>query len=139
MILELLWYVYGVKFSCPQLEDVVYKRGRSGRIRYVLDKQGRRLFTIRPNDFLPTLSALSASILNECLPGKVGRVFTSEVPTKTVFNKHVYDADENLLRGVDALVIYQGDLIAYGKTVVSGKEMLNINFGEAVKIRGKLK
>jgi len=135
---KLLTYVYGYKVNCDELKDVTYKRARSGMIRYVYSKDGDRLFTIRPNDFLPTLSKRSAEILHRCLPRKVGRVYVNEIPTKTVFNKHVTDADPNLLRGVEALVIYRDQLIGYGRCVVSGREMLNLNFGEAVKIRGKL-
>ena len=137
-IKSLLEYVYKVKIDCPELEEVIIKRSKTGMPRYVLSRNGERLFTLRPHDFLPTLSPSSAKMLAKCLPGKSGKVYVSEQPTKTVFNKHVIDADPNILRGIDVLVIHEGELVAFGKSVVSGVEMVKINFGEAVKVRGKL-
>ncbi|UXD21095.1 PUA domain-containing protein [Ignicoccus pacificus DSM 13166] len=138
-ILKLLSFIYQVPLECEEFKDVKIKFSRTGMPRYVLNKKGERLFTVRPNDFLLTLSDLSARILFDCLPGNSGKVYVSEIPTKTVFNKHVIDADPKILRGIDVLVVYNDSLIAYGRSVLSGEEMVKINFGEAVKIRGKIK
>ncbi len=137
-VLDLLSFIYGFKVDCDELRRVKVKYSKTGMPRYVLDERGERLFTVRPSDGLLTLSPKSAELLFKCLPGKVGKVYVSEVPGKTVFNKHVIEADENLLRGVDALIVKDGQLIGYGRTVVSGIEMITLNIGEAVKVRGKL-
>ncbi|WP_236943457.1 PUA domain-containing protein [Ignicoccus islandicus] len=137
-VIDAITFIYGVKVECKELEEVRVKYSKTGMPRYIIDRNGKRLFTVRSSDGLLTLSEESAKILFDCLPGKVGKVYVTELPTKTVFNKHVVDADENLLRGVDALIVKDDELIAYGRTVVSGREMITLNMGEAIKVRGKL-
>jgi len=134
---RLLHYIYGSKPLCD-LSKLSVKYSRTGKPRYVL-MNGERVFTIKPNDMSLTLSLLGAKLLEECFPGKTARVFVSELPQKSVFAKHVVDADEKIRRGVDVLIVYKGELVAFGKALMSGKEMKTLNLGEAVRVRGKAK
>ncbi len=132
----LLHYIYGRKPECD-LSRLKLKFSRTGKPRYVL-LDGERVFTIKPNDFSLTFSALGAKMLERCFPGRTARVFVSEPPERSVFAKHVLDADEAIRRGVDVLVIYEGSLVAFGKALMSGREMKSLNLGEAVRLRGKI-
>jgi len=134
-LLDLLHYIYGIRPQCD-VNSLKIKFSKTGMPRYVL-LNGERLFTIKPNDFSITLSKKGALFLDKCLPKPYARVWVEEEFGKTVFAKHVIDADPNIRRGVDVL-IYKDRLIAFGKAVMSGEEMLNLNFGEAVRVRGKV-
>jgi len=132
---DLIHYIYGVEPEC-EFSNIRIKFSKTGMPRYVM-LGDKRLFTIRPNDFSLTLSRDGALLLEKCLPEPYGRVWVEEEIGKTVFAKHVKRADPNIRRGVDVLV-YKERLIAFGKAVMSGEEMLNLNFGEAVRVRGKV-
>ncbi|NPA84651.1 MAG: pseudouridine synthase [Crenarchaeota archaeon] len=119
------------------LSGVRIKYSRTGKPRYAFLGE-ERLFTIKPSDMSLSLSPAGARLLDSCLPGKVGRVWTSEEPQKSVFAKHVIEADPSIRRGVDVLVYYSGRLIAFGKALMSGREMNTLNLGEAVRVRGRL-
>ncbi|ABU82339.1 PUA domain containing protein [Ignicoccus hospitalis KIN4/I] len=136
LLRRLLHYIYGAEPQCS-LEGVTVKYSKTGKPRYVL-MNGKRLFTIKPNDMSVTLSPEGAAFLEGCFPPKVARVYVSEVPEKTVFAKHVIDADEGIRRGVDVLIIYESRLVAFGKALMSGREMKELNLGEAARVRGKV-
>ena len=133
---RLLHYIYSREPLCD-LRGLTVKYSKTGSPRYVL-KDGKRIFTIKPNDLSIALSAEGAKLLELCFPPKTARVYVSEEPGKTVFAKHVVDADEKIRRGVDVLVIFEGKLVAYGRAVMSGREMKELNLGEAVRVRGKV-
>jgi uncharacterized protein with predicted RNA binding PUA domain len=55
---------------------------------------------------------------------------------KNAFAKHVVSADPRIRAGDEVLVVTAADhLIACGKAMLSGEEMLAFNYGGAVKVR----
>ena len=127
-----LAYIYSLPLSymekCDFLNDVRVKYSRTGMPRYVLSKEGERLFTIRAHDGVPTLSLRAALLLNECLPFPHVRVI--------VDNKKIIYADFVLPKGVDAIIINMyGKLIGVGRTRASGHLLIGLRITDALTIR----
>ena len=115
-------------------------RSKTGRIRHV--KLGNLLLaTLRASDGLLSLTIHGAERLSSFL-GHRYKVMVAEeaVPFvaegKSVFAKHVVRADPEIRPGDEVLVVGpDGRLLAVGKALLSGREMLFFRRGVAVKVR----
>jgi len=114
---------------------------RTGRIRYVyLD--GKRLATLRPTDGLFSLSIAGAkrivenAISAKCLVAIMDDVSKFIAEGGDVFAKHVVKADGDI-RPKDEVIIVdeKGEVLAVGRAVLSGEEMMAFKRGVAVKVR----
>jgi predicted RNA-binding protein (TIGR00451 family) len=114
---------------------------RTGRIRHIyLDKV--LLATLRPKDGLFSLTVEGASRLLATLAFPKLRVVVQGDVAKfilrggDVFARHVVQTDTSLRAGEEVLVVSPEDkLLAAGKALLTGKEMLAFKRGVAVKVR----
>lgn len=129
----------GTKLFSEGVEIVRSKR--TGRIRYVyLD--GKRLATLRPTDGLFSLSIAGAKRIVEnasstrCLVTVRNDVSKFIAKGGNVFAKHVVKADSDI-RPKDEVIIVdeRREVLAAGRAVLSGEEMIAFTRGVAVKVR----
>jgi len=121
--------------------SVVEVSKRTGKPKRVyLD--GSILATVRSNDGLLALTLEGATRLRALLPKGRFRVVVSDeairfiMEGKSLFSKHVVEADPNILPGEEVIVENsKGDLLAVGKAMMSGREMGRFKRGLAVKVR----
>lgn len=113
----------------------------TGRIRQIIF-EGRRLATVRAQDGRLTLGIDGARRLHAILPAPDYRVVIRDdvaefvAQGKNAFAKHVVSADPRIRAGDEVLVVTAADhLVACGKAMLSGEEMLAFNYGGAVKVR----
>lgn len=124
----------------PENVEIIHSK-RTGRIRYVyLD--GKRLATLRPTDGLFSLSILGAKIIVEnansakCLVAIMDDVSEFIVEGGDVFAKHVVKADGDIRPKDEVIVVDEkGEVLAVGRAVLSGEEMIAFTRGVAVKVR----
>ncbi len=113
----------------------------TGRIREIY-MDDELIGTIRASDgfFVPTLKG-AAKLLKVLPPLKcrvvVGKEAASFVAQgRTVFCRHVVNADPEIKPGDEVLVVdTEGILVGVGKAIVNGIEMLSKKAGKAVKVR----
>jgi len=115
--------------------------GRTGRIRYVFLGE-KRLATLRPVDGLFSLSITGAEkIMKKVKPPRLWVKVTDEVMPfiakgRSVFAKHVTDADEEIRLQEEVIVVNgKNEVLAVGKAILSGKEMKAFKRGVAVRTR----
>ena len=123
-------------------EDVEIARSKgTGRIRYVyLD--GKRLVTLRPTNGLFSLSLEGARRIVDGvkpLPMWV-KIQNEAVPFvirgRSVFAKHVVDADEEIRPKEEVIVLNEeNEVLAVGRSILTGREMKAFKRGVAVKVR----
>jgi len=123
----------------PDDLEVVY--ARTGRIRRVYLGE-RMLATLRPRDGLFSLTVAGARRLWECVqPRRLWvRVQDEAAPFvvkgRSVFAKHVVDADEEIRPKEEVVVVsMKNEVLAVGRAVLSGKEMKAFKRGVAVRVR----
>jgi len=114
---------------------------KTGRIRHVYFRR-KLLATLRPTDGFLALTPDGAARLLRSLPPPKLRVVLDDdarIPVlsgRNAFAKHVKDADPNIRPHDEVIVTDQIDnLLAIGRAVLSGKEMLVFKRGVAVKVR----
>ena len=120
--------------------EIVRSR-RTGRIRYVyLD--GKRLATLRPTDGMFSLSIEGARrIIDGVKPPTIWVKVQKEaapfvIKGRSVFAKHVVDADEEIRPQEEVIVIgEEGEVLAVGRSILTGREMKAFERGVAVKVR----
>ena len=115
--------------------------GRTGRIRYVFLGE-KRLATLRPVDGLFSLSITGAEkIIENVKPSRLWVRVADEVAPfiargRSVFAKHITDADEEIRPQEEVIVINgKNEVLAVGKAILSGKEMKAFKRGVAVRTR----
>ena len=119
----------------------VVRSKRTGRIRQVLDADGELLATVRAQDGLLALSIRGAERLLPFLRGRYTVVVREDAAPfvaqgRSVFAKHVVKADPGIRPGDEVLVVDpKGRLLAVGKALLTGREMLAFKRGVAVKVR----
>jgi predicted RNA-binding protein (TIGR00451 family) len=143
-------YVFGRAASKPiNFDELEFELSpRTGRLRYVRDKSTSSiLFTFRSNGSIaPTIKGA-----NLMLGGKVRKEFkrrplwtitvidgVSAVVSsgKTVFCRHVVHCDNSLRANEDVLILNEkGELLAVGRSVLSGVAIKQFKRGVAVKVR----
>ena len=123
----------------PDRAEIIRSK-RTGRVKHVcLD--GSLLATIRAEDGLLSLTIAGAKRLSAFLGDRYKVVVSEEaVPFvakgRSAFAKHVVKADPKIKSGDEVLVVApDGSLLAVGRAVLSGWEMMAFKRGVAVKIR----
>ena len=114
---------------------------RRGGVRQVM-LDGRRLATLRAHDGRLTLGLAGSERLSRIIDPPGYRVVIMDdvspyiAAGKSVFARHVLDADPALQAGDEVLVVTgDGTLQAVGSAVLSGREMCRSGFGVAVQVR----
>ena len=114
---------------------------RTGRIRHIYFK-GKLLATLRPRDGLFSLTIYGAERLSTSLKPLKYRVVVEQGVEefirrgRSVFARHVVEVDEEIRPGNEVLITSgKAELLAVGKAVLSGREMLAFKRGVAVKVR----
>jgi len=124
----------------PNNVDVVFSK-RTKRIRHIYFG-GRRLATLRPTDGMFSLTVAGAkrifgSTKHPRLWVKVsGDAAPFVAKGKSVFAKHVVDVDEEIRPREEVVVLDEmGEVLAVGRTVLTGAEMKAFKCGVAVRVR----
>ena len=124
----------------PQNARIVFSR-TTGRIRHIYLK-GRLLATLRPTDGMLSLTVNGASRLAQEArsTGFLVKVSKEAGPFiakgKSVFAKHVIEADPEIRPQEEVIVVNENnELLAVGKTTMTGREMSLFKRGIAVRIR----
>jgi predicted RNA-binding protein (TIGR00451 family) len=114
---------------------------RTGRVRHIHYNK-MLIATLRPKDGLFSLTIEGAKRLHSLLkPSRFRVVIHSDVEefvrmNRDVFARHVLSVDEKIMPGEEVLVTNKKDeLVAIGKAVLTGVEMLSFKRGVAVKVR----
>lgn len=129
----------GHTLFCDDVKIIHSKK--TGRIRYVFS-DGKLIAILRPKNGLFSLTIFGAHKLLSILEKPRARVVIQDeikefiLKGRNVFAKHVVATDKEIRVGEEAIVTDKEDkLMAIGKALMSGKEMLAFNRGVAVKVR----
>jgi predicted RNA-binding protein (TIGR00451 family) len=124
----------------PKKVRIVYSK-RTGRIRHIYLRE-KMLATLRPTDGLFSLTITGAKRIIEHVKPQRSWVRIQEeaepfvAKGKSVFAKHVIDADEEIRPQEEVIVVTRkGETLAVGRAVLSGKEMKAFRRGAAVRVR----
>lgn len=124
----------------PDRISVVFSR-RTGRIRHIY-LGGKLLATLRPRDGMFSLTLTGAKRLMDGIdPPRLWVRVVNDVASfvaegKSVFAKHVAGADSDIRPMEEVTVVDEkGRLLAVGRAVLTGKEMLAFKRGVAVRVR----
>ena len=123
----------------PDEVDIVKSR-RTGRIKHIY-LRGSLLATMRAEDGLLSLTISGAERLSPILGERYKVVITEEAAPfvaegRSAFAKHVIKADPGIRAGDEVLIVApDGRLLAVGRAVLSGREMVVFKRGVAVKVR----
>jgi len=124
----------------PDGVNVVFSR-RTGRIRHVY-LQGKLLATLRPADGMFSLTVAGAEgLLRGVKSPRLWVIVQKDAEPfiakgKSVFAKHVLDADSEIRPQEEVLVMGEKrEILAVGKAVLTGREMKALKHGVAVKVR----
>lgn len=124
----------------PRNVEIVFSR-RTGRIRYVY-LAGKRLATMRPTDGLFSLSIAGAKRIvgnvdsAKCFVTVQNDVSGFIAEGGDVFAAHVVRADDEIRSKQEVIVLDEsGEVLAVGRSVLSGEEMKAFKRGVAVKVR----
>ena len=105
---------------------------------------GRVVATVRPSDGFLSLTFEGAQRLSGLLNSRRMHVIVDEVGVRRVLEgfdvspANIVEADLGIVPGMEVLVYgVDGKLLAVGKAVLSGVEMLELERGTAVKVRHK--
>jgi len=124
----------------PENVEIVYSR-KTGRIRHVYAYE-KMLATLKPRDGLFSLTVTGAKRLWEHVrPRRLWVKVQDEAAPfiakgRSVFAKHVIDADEEIRPQEEVIVINErSQVVAIGKAMLSGREMRAFKRGVAVRVR----
>jgi uncharacterized protein with predicted RNA binding PUA domain len=124
----------------PEETKITFSK-KTGRPRH-FSLDGNIIATFKPNDGFLSLSLAGAMRLASALPSPRFRVIVREDVARfiaeggDVFARHVTCADPKLRAGEETLVMSpSGEVVAIGKALLTGKEMIAFNRGVAVKVR----
>ena len=126
----------------PKDIDVILSR-KPGRIRTVSHK-GKLLCTLRINGSL----AISIDFAQSLLQSKIFRENCIEISSdaapfvmqgRSVFCKHVVWCGKNVRVGADTPILFENQIIAVGKAILSSEMISDFKRGVAVKVRDSLK
>lgn len=136
-------YQFGIgagELLFPDDVEIEYSKG-TGRIRYVY-LNGKRLVTLRPTDGFFSLSIYGAErIIKSGFPIKYLVTVNADAAKFVaaggdVFASHVVRADDEIRPKDEVIVIDEdGEVMAVGRAVLSGSEMIVFKVGVAVKVR----
>jgi len=124
----------------PDNIEIMYSP-RTGRIRFI-NLNGERLATLRPTDGVLSLSLKAAVFMAKNTPFAKCFVTVQNEVSKfiaeggDVFAVHVVKVDEEVGAKDEVIVVDEdGQVLAVGRTVLSGEEMKAFKTGVAVKVR----
>jgi predicted RNA-binding protein (TIGR00451 family) len=124
----------------PDEVKIVHSR-RTGKIRHVYLGE-KILATLRPTNGLFSLTITGAKrivegVKTERLWVKIGaEAHPFVIRGKSVFAKHVIDADEEIRPQEEVIVISEAsEVLAVGRALLTGKEMKAFERGVAVRVR----
>jgi uncharacterized protein with predicted RNA binding PUA domain len=126
----------------PKDIDVILSR-KTGRIRTVSHK-GKLLCTLRINGSL----AISIDFAQMLLQSKTFRENCIEINKdaapfvmegRSVFSKHVVWCGKNVRIAADTPILFENNVIAVGKAILSSEMISDFNRGVAIKVRDSLK
>jgi len=124
----------------PEGVSITYSK-TTGRIRHIY-QDGVLLASIRPSDGFLTLTIAGAERLIAGLEKPRFNIVVSDIATpmvsrgRSVFAKHVVEASPEIRPGDEVVVLDRGGrVIAVGRALLSGDEMLSFNLGVAVRVR----
>lgn len=124
----------------PSEAKIVHSK-RTGRIRHVYLEE-ERLATLRPTNGLFSLTIAGAKrIMERVKPQRLWVRVREEaepfvVKGKSVFAKHVIDADEKIRPREEVTVMNKKDeVLAVGRAMLSGREMKVFERGVAIRVR----
>ena len=132
----------GVSKYLPKDIQIIFSK-KTGRIRNV-HHQEKLLFTLRIDGglaitpYFAQLLLKSKKFKENCLEiNKDAAPFVSE--GRSVFCKHVIWCGKNIQIASDTPVIFQNQIIAVGRAVLSSEMIIDFERGVAVKVRDSLK
>lgn len=124
----------------PEEVELTHSR-RTGRIRHI-SLEGGLLATLRPRDSLFSLTIHGAQRLKTALKPLQSRVVARKdveefiKSGRNLFARHVVTVDEEVRPGNEVVIINEDDeILAVGRALLSGMEMLAFKRGVAVKVR----
>ncbi len=125
----------------PDEVKIIFSKS-TGRIRHIY-LGDELLATLRPTDGMFSLTLAGARRLMKLLkpPRLWVKVLKDVEPFiehgKSVFARHVVDADEEILPQEEVMILGEDkrQILAVGKAVLTGKEMKAFKHGVAVKVR----
>ena len=132
----------GVSKYLPKEIDIILSR-KTGRIRTV-SHRGKLLCTLRIDGSL----AISIDFAQILLQNKTFRENCVEINKdaapfvmegRSVFCKHVVWCGKNVRIAADTPVLFENQVIAVGRSILSSKMMSDFNRGVAIKVRDSLK
>ena len=119
----------------------IVKSKKTGKIRHVYDKD-ELIATLRASDGVLVLAKEGALRLHRYLPYPHNRVIVNEeaepfaVEGKSIFAKFIIDCDSNIRSSEEILIVNSKDeLLAFGRSILCGPEMIDFKTGQAVKTR----
>lgn len=114
---------------------------KTGRVRHIYLNE-TLIATLRPTDGFFSLTISGAKRLSSLIaPPRFRVIIQKDIEEfvrngKTVFARHVVSADMNIRPGEEILVTNLHDeILAVGRAMLTGKEMLSFKRGIAVKVR----
>lgn len=120
--------------------EIVFSK-RTKRIRHIY-LEGKRLATLRPTDGMFSLTVAGAKrILDGAKHPRLWVKVSKEAAPfvargKSVFAKHVVDADDEIRPQEEVIVLDEGgEVLAVGRAVLTGAEMKAFKCGVAVRVR----
>jgi 7-cyano-7-deazaguanine tRNA-ribosyltransferase len=123
----------------------IVKSRKTGKIRHVYD--GKDLIaTLRASDGIFVLSIDGAKRLHKYLKYPKNRVVVNSDAEpfaregKSIFAKFVIDIDINIRANEEVLIVNEEDeLLAFGKSLLNGPEIIDFEVGQAIKTRKGVK
>ena len=132
------------KVLFPENVEIIYSKA-TGRIRFV-NLNGKRLATLRPTDGLFSISLQAAKSLVKkkksvfCFVNIKNEVSEFIENGRDAFAVHIVDADKEIRAQSEVIVLNENNkVLAVGRALLSGPEMLAFKKGVAVKVRHGLK
>ncbi|MGC9294845.1 MAG: tRNA guanosine(15) transglycosylase TgtA [Thermoplasmata archaeon] len=133
-------------FEIIPMENIELLRSKNtGKIRNVLTN-GQIILSLRASDGLFSINLNSSRLLHDNFPYPSHRVVIDGEVTefvkegRNVFSKFIRDADDGIRPGDEVIIVDENDiLIAYGRTLMNKKEMLEFKQGMSIKNRIKSK
>jgi 7-cyano-7-deazaguanine tRNA-ribosyltransferase len=125
----------------------IVKSKKTGKIRHVYVDGGdgnveRLIVTLRASDGVFVLSSEGARRLHQYLPYPKNRVVVNQEAEpfaregKSIFAKFVINCDIDIQAKEEVLIVNENDqLLAFGKSMLNGREITDFNTGQAVKTR----
>ncbi|OED30526.1 DUF5591 domain-containing protein [Methanosphaera sp. WGK6] len=127
-------YQFNTKKADNLIPDTTQTRGRFNT-RILIDNN--QIATLHFETGLYTLNLPAGEILKE---QEINRVFINfDLKTNTLFTPGIDDADDNIIPNDEVVIIKDDEVVGVGKSMMSGKELVDSTKGVGVKIRHQIK